>query len=184
LRINEIWELPLLKKRVREVQAKLKEGENECFLDENGNMARMIEMISPISYHQAEEIAGFLGMGYEQSGLNEDELETLNWAVKMRMENLLEELRGHIKPCREFAFSFAYDPDGNFGLILSLKKLPAIHYKPQQISESALGLPAHKFQVRSPAFVTPENGQRTDPQPILAMPRNCPFSQEVSKRIK
>jgi hypothetical protein len=121
LRINEIWELPLLKKRVREVQAKLKEGENECFLDENGNMARMIEMISPISYHQAEEIAGFLGMGYEQSGLNEDELETLNWAVKMRMENLLEELRGHIKPCREFAFSFAYDPDGNFGLILYQK---------------------------------------------------------------
>jgi hypothetical protein len=118
LRINEIWELPLLKKKVHEVQAKLKEREHECFLDENGNLARMIEMISPISYHQAEEIAGFWGMGYEQSGLNEDEMETLDWAVKMKMENLLEELRGHIRLPRGFAFSFAYDPDGNFGLIL------------------------------------------------------------------
>jgi len=121
LRINEIWELPLLKKKVHEVQAKLKEKEHECFLDENGNLARMIEMISRISYHQAEEIAGFWEMGYEQTGLNEDEMETLYWALKMRMENLLEELRGHIRLPRKFDFSFAYDPDGNFGLILYQK---------------------------------------------------------------
>jgi hypothetical protein len=89
LRINEIWEISLLKKKVHGVQAELKEGQDDCFLDENGNLARMIEMISPISYHQAEEIAGFLGMGYEQSSLNEDEMETLDWAVKMKMENLL-----------------------------------------------------------------------------------------------
>jgi hypothetical protein len=118
LRIHEIWELPLLRKKIYKVQAELKAGQEECFLDENGNLARMIEMISPISYHQAEEIAGFWGMGYEQCSLNEDELETLDWALKMKMERLLEELRGHIKLRRGFAFSLAYDPDGNFGLIL------------------------------------------------------------------
>ena len=87
--IGLIGQEVVLQNPVREVQAKLKEGQDECFLDENGNVARMIEMISPIGYHQAEEIAGFWGMGYEQSGLNEDELETLDCAVKMKMENLL-----------------------------------------------------------------------------------------------
>ena len=150
MRINEIWELPSLKKRVREVQAKLKEGQDECFLDENGNVARMIEMISPISYHQAEEIAGFWGMGYEQTALNEDELETLDWAVKMRMENLLEELRGHIKLRREFAFSFAYDPDGNFGLILYQKRgKKDVNEKPRAHLKTSYSFPRSRNWFRS-----------------------------------
>jgi hypothetical protein len=139
-----------LKKKVREVQAKLREGKDECFLDENGNVARMIEMISPISYHQAEEIAGFLGMGYEQSGLNEDELETLDWAVKMKMENLLEELRGHIKLPRELAFSFAYDPDGNFGLILHQKGgKNEVNEKPYAHLEASYSFPRFRNWLRS-----------------------------------
>ena len=43
----------------------------------------------------------------------------------------------------------------------SIYKLSPIPYNPQQFSGSAVGLPAHKFQVRSPVFITPENGQRT-----------------------
>ena len=110
----------------------------------------MVEMISPISYHQAEEIAGFWGMGYEQSGLNEDKLETLDWAVKMKMENLLEELRGHIKLPREFAFSFAYDPDGNFGLILYQKGgKNEVNEKPHAHREASYSFPRFRNWLRS-----------------------------------
>jgi hypothetical protein len=89
-------------------------------------------------------------MGYEQSGLNEDELETLDWAVKMKMENLLEELRGHIRLPRECAFSFAYDPDGNFGLILYQKAgKNEVNEKPRAYPEASYSFPRFRNWLRS-----------------------------------
>jgi hypothetical protein len=150
LGINEFWDIQQLEKKVRETLAKMKQRREETFIDENGNAARMIEMISPNSYHQAEEITGFFEMGYEQSSMNENEVEALNWAVKMKIRNTLEELATQIKLPRAFSFSFDYDPDGNFGLILyRIKKKNDINTNPEEDLKKRISFQRFRFWLRS-----------------------------------
>ena len=137
MKITDIWNVSVLLEKISRARINLQEKPYICFLDKSGDRACLVDAIAPPSYHQAREIAEAFGLEYDELLMNEKEMEAFRRLLSARMEGLLFDLRQRILTPRGYSFSFGYDPEGNFGLLL-LRNLSAFLHSPSPISAGRL----------------------------------------------
>lgn len=137
MKVTEIWNASALLEKISRARINLQEHPYICFLDKSGNRACLVDAIAPPSYHQAWEIAEAFGLEYDELLMNEKEMEAFRHLLSARMGELLCDLRQRISTPRGYSFSFGYDPEGTFGLLL-LQNLSAFLPSPSPISAGRL----------------------------------------------
>jgi hypothetical protein len=116
-----IWEREALGKRVDQARIHFYRNHAGWDSDSPGRLSYMLDVLAPLGYHQAADIAETFGLEHAELGLNEDELEVVKRKMKALQSKLLSDLQGHYNLPPEFSFRLGYDFKGNFGLILSVE---------------------------------------------------------------
>jgi hypothetical protein len=118
MQANAILKIDYLQERAVEACLKLKEKGGTAYWRGQSLSARMLEILAPLGYHQAQRIADTLGIDFDEQFSNEYEWERFHNQVADLKEQLERELQKVIQLPEGISFYLGYDHGGNFALFL------------------------------------------------------------------
>lgn len=89
MKAEQLWKIAQLKQKVQKTKLHLETSPEGCYVDRKAHQAYRLDILCPLGYHQAEDIAGTLGLDYAAQTVKEDEME----AMKTMIQNLKAWLR-------------------------------------------------------------------------------------------
>jgi len=119
---NQIWKVDLLKETVLQASNKLRGQTHLAQRDDQENIACMLKILAPAGYHQGQDITEALGLEFDENLANEWDWDSFRQEIHYRKSKLVGDLHTCFQLPDGLFFSFGYDQEGNFGLILKRER--------------------------------------------------------------
>ena len=116
--VNQICKVDHLKEMVLEASNRLR---IQTFLGhgvDQDNIACMLKILAPAGYHQDQDIAEALGFEFDENLANEWDWDSFRQEIHYLKSKLVGDLHACFQLPEGVFFSFGYDQEGNFGLVL------------------------------------------------------------------
>ena len=118
MEVNQICKVDHLKEMVLEASNRLRIQTLLGHRDDQDSIACMLKILAPAGYHQDQEIAEALGFEFDENLANEWDWDSFRQEIRNLKIKLVRELYSHFQLPDGLIFSFGYDQEGNFGLVL------------------------------------------------------------------
>ncbi len=122
MEVNQIGKVDHLKEIVVEASNKLQKNVLLDHLDDQDHIVGMLKILAPAGYHQNQDIAEALGLEFDENLANEWDWDFIRYEIRNLKTKLVGDLHSHFQLPAGLFFSFGYDQEGNFGLVLKREK--------------------------------------------------------------
>ena len=122
MEVNQIGKVDRLKEIVAEASNKLQKN---ILLDHFGgqdHIVCMLKILAPAGYHQGQDIDEALGFEFDENLANEWDWDSFRQEIHYLKSKLVGDLHACFQLPEGLFFSFGYDQEGNFGLVLKRER--------------------------------------------------------------
>jgi hypothetical protein len=116
--VNQICKVDHLKEMVLEASNRLRMQTFSDHGDDQDSIACMLKILAPSGYHQDHDIAEALGFEFDENLANEWDWDSFREEIHYLKSRLIGDLHASFQLPDGLFFSFGYDQEGNFGLVL------------------------------------------------------------------
>ena len=128
--MNQICKIDHLREMVLEANDRLLRNIPPDHWNGQDQKLSMVEILAPAGYHQNQEIAESLGLEFDENLANEWDWDSFRQEIRHLNSRLVKELQDPSCLPDGPIFSFGFDKDGNFGLLLSSPIVPSTQKAP------------------------------------------------------
>ncbi len=90
--------------------------------DDQSHFVCMAKILAWAGYHQKQDIAEAFGLDFDENLANEWDWESFQREIHHRKEQLLGSLKNRFPLPNGLFFSFGYDREGNFGIVVQRER--------------------------------------------------------------
>jgi hypothetical protein len=122
MELNQIWKVDHLKETVLEASNKLRIQPLLGHRDDQDDIPCMLKILAQAGYHQDQDIAEALGLEFDVNLANEWDWDSFRQEIHYLKNKLVKDLQACFQLSDGLFFSFDYDQEGNFGLVLKRER--------------------------------------------------------------
>jgi len=116
--VNQIWKSGHFLEMVLDASKKFKSTDPLGYPDDRSHIVCMVKILAPSGYHQNQDIAEALGLEFDENIANEWDWDAFQQEIQLLRTRRVGNLHACIELPDGLFFSFGYDQEGNFGLVL------------------------------------------------------------------